>query len=127
MNANITKPNESKPARVENERPTVRPRVDVFENASEYLVLADLPGAAKDAIDVQFEAGELRIVAKRSLGTKGVALAEEARPADYERVFAMPEGVDPEKIEAKLTNGVLEVHLPKAAAKRPHRIDVRAS
>ena len=56
----------------------------------------------------------------------GQALAEEYRVADYRRAFAMPEGIDSEKIEAELSNGVLTVHLPKSSAKKPRRIDVRA-
>jgi HSP20 family protein len=116
MSMNITKPNAETPARAESDRAALRPRVDVFENAHEYLVLADLPGAQRDAVDVHFEANELRIHGRR---------ADDA--ADYRRSFALPDGVDAEKIEAKLANGVLEVHLPKAAAKRPHRIEIRAS
>ena len=107
--------------------PAVRPHVDVFENENEFLVVADVPGATKDAIDVQFNAGELQIEARRNSTTPGPALAAEARIADYRRVFAMPDGVDAEKIEAELANGVLKVHLPKSAAKRPRRIDIRAS
>jgi len=109
------------------DRPAVRPRVDVFENEAEYLVVADMPGVAKDAVDIRFEDGELRFEARRATELPGTALAEEYRPADYRRAFAMPEGVDAEKITAELANGVLSVRLPKSAAKRPHRIEVRAS
>jgi HSP20 family protein len=116
MNTNMTRPNAEPPARAESDRATLHPRVDVFENEREYLVLADLPGAPRDTIDVHFEANELRINGRRADDT-----------ADYRRTFALPDGVEAEKIEAKLTNGVLEVHLPKAAAKRPHRIEIRAS
>lgn len=106
----------------------VHPRVDVFENEAEYLVIADVPGVNKDAIDVRFEDGELRLEAKRAHGAvTGQPLAAEYRVADYRRAFAMPDGVDAEKIQAELANGVLKVHLPKSAAKRPRRIDIRAS
>jgi HSP20 family molecular chaperone IbpA len=109
------------------ERPTLRPRVDVYENDAEYLVLADLPGVAGDAIDVRFEAGELHIEASRTLDAPGTPLVEEYRGATFARTFAMPDGIDSEAIEAKLANGVLEVKLPKTAAKRPRRIEVRTS
>ena len=104
----------------------IRPRVDVFENEHELLVVADVPGAAKDSIDVRFEGGELRLEARRGTAPEGQALAEEYRAADYKRAFAMPEGIDAEKIAAELSNGVLTVHLPKSSAKKPRRIDVRA-
>lgn len=108
-------------------RPAVRPRVDVFESEAEYLVVADVPGVSKDAIDIRFEDGELRIEARRESIATGQVLAEEYRAADYRRAFAMPDGVEAEKIAAELAGGVLKVHLPKSAAKRPRRIDIRAS
>jgi HSP20 family protein len=114
-----------------NEAPAARPRVDVFENASEYLVVVDVPGVGKDGVDVRFESGELRIEARRTPSptatTPGQPLAEEYRVGDYRRAFAMPDGIDGEKIEAALAHGVLQVHLPKSASKRPRRIDVRAT
>jgi HSP20 family molecular chaperone IbpA len=128
METNLTKDQQQAPARAEQERATVRPRVDVFENETEYLVVADVPGTTKDAVDVRFEDGELRLEARRvSASPAGQSLAEEYRVADYRRAFAMPEGVDADKIEAELAHGVLKVHLPKSASKRPRRIDIRAS
>lgn len=105
----------------------VRPRVDVFENDAEYLFLADVPGAAKDAIDVRFEQGELLIEAHRTQETALKPLAQETRYADYRRAFALPEGVDAEKIEAALANGVLTVHVPKSAATRARRIPIKTA
>lgn len=102
-----------------NQPAATRPRVDVFENAQEYLVIADLPGVAKEDLDVRFESGELRIEARRTGG-------QETERGGYRRAFAMPEGLDAEKIAAELAHGVLEVHLPKATAKRPRRIEINA-
>jgi len=127
----MTKAPESTVVRAEQERLFVRPRVDVFENEAEYLVIADVPGVRNDAVDVHFKDGELRIEAHRTRGptstTGAQPLAEEYRAADYRRAFAMPDGVDADKIEAELAQGVLKVRLPKSAHKRPRRIDIRAS
>lgn len=102
----------------------VRPRVDVLENDAEWLVVADLPGVAKDAVDIRFEANELAIEARRPAADETGLLAQEYRASDFRRAFAMPDGIDAEKIEARLENGVLEVKLPKVAAKRPRKIAV---
>lgn len=108
--------------------PTVRPRVDVYENEAEYLVVADLPGVAKDAVDIRFEANELSIEARRTTPTEtGSLLAQEYRPATFVRAFTMPDGVDGEKIEARLDRGVLHVKLPKLAEKRPRKIQISAA
>jgi HSP20 family protein len=105
-----------------------RPRADAFENDKEFLIVLDVPGVAKDGVDVRFEDGELTIDAPRAHAPQGSkTLAEEYRTSDYRRAFALPDGVDGEKIEATLANGVLSVHIPKAAAKRARRIDVRTT
>ena len=134
MSNELTNRNEQRPTtqKASAEQPATRPRVDVFENAHEYLVVADVPGVAKDGVDVRFESGELRIEARRagsqaSQTGQAHVLGEEYRVGDYRRAFAMPDGIDADKIEAELAHGVLRVHLPKSAAKRPRRIDVRAS
>jgi len=125
MSNTITKSTAQAPAPAETQSQSlaVRPRVDVFEH--ELLVV--MPGVAKDAIDVRFEGGELRLEARRGPAPQGQPLAEEYRFADYRRAFAMPEGIDSEKLAAELSNGVLTVHLPKSSAKRTRRIDVRTS
>jgi HSP20 family protein len=121
----MQKKNETTPARPE-PRAVLRPRVDVFENDAEYLVVADLPGVSKDALDIRFEDGELRIRGSRSLREGAQALALESRAVDYERAFAMPDGIEGDQIGAELSAGVLRVRLPKAAQKRSRKIDVRA-
>lgn len=90
------------------------PRVDVWENDAELLLVADLPGVAPDAVDVQLEDGELVIEGRR---TKGRA---------YRRAFALGDGFDLDKVAARHVNGVLELRLPKAAHKRTRKIEVRA-
>lgn len=116
MKTDLTTRNEQSSARessAANETPAARPRVDVFENASEYLVVVDIPGVGKDGLDVRFESGELRIEARRSPSatdsSQGQPLAEEYRIADYRRA-------------GSLRRRLRQVHLEDA-----RRIDIRAS
>ncbi|MBS2014507.1 MAG: Hsp20/alpha crystallin family protein [Deltaproteobacteria bacterium] len=109
---------------------TFRPRVDVLESASEYLVVADMPGVTREAIDVKFENGALTLTGRRAEESHegaSTTLTQEQRIGSFERAFAMPEDVDAEKISAELANGVLSVRLPKQSAKQPRKIEVRAS
>lgn len=133
MNTELSRKNETTPTRAGEPRAPrppesriTRPRVDVFENATEYLVVADLPGVPREALTVSFDDGELRIAAKRGDERPGQPLAMESGAADYERAFAMPDGIDAEAIAAQLANGVLRVRLPKSAARQARKIDVRA-
>lgn len=123
---NVKSEKQATVAREEPPRAFTRPRVDVFEHEAEYLVVADMPGVSPDALDVRFESGELRIEGRRRAGPQGNALHEESRRLDFARVFAMPEGIEADKIDASLDRGVLTLKLPKSAAKRPRRIAVRA-
>ena len=104
---------------------TVAPPVDVYENANELLVMADVPGASHDGIDVQLEKGQLAIFARRTDEGAGDAVATEYRPRHYFRVFSVPQGIDALKIDAQLTAGVLRLRLPKSESLRPRRIEVK--
>lgn len=128
MNQSLAKQKESgEKAVVERERPAIRPRVDVYEGEAEYLVVADMPGVARESVEIRFDGGELTLEARREAPAPGTGLLTEYRVADLRRAFAMPDGIDAEKIEAELANGVLTVHLPKSAQKRPRKIQIRAS
>lgn len=108
------------PAEKLDQRPTVAPAVDIFENKEELLILADLPGVEKDDVRLNFDKGHLTIEARpRDFGA-------DEEPFDYKRTFVVPQGIDAEKIAANLTAGVLRVTLPKPAALKPRQIQVRA-
>lgn len=104
---------------------TVAPPVDVYENGDELLVVADVPGANHDGIEVQLEKGQLTILARRGGETTGTPVATEYRSQDYFRVFSVPQGIDASKIDAQLTAGVLRLRLPKSESLKPRRIEVK--
>ena len=121
----MTKYDERAPERVQ-QRFTVAPRVDVYENANELLLLCDVPGATQESVSIQLDKGQLTIEASRKDEMTGSALVAEYRPADYARVFSVPQGIDAAKIDAQLSGGVLRLRLPKSEALRPRRIEVRS-
>jgi HSP20 family molecular chaperone IbpA len=104
---------------------TVSPPVDVYENADELLVVADVPGVSSDAIDVRVENGTLTLEARRAAETSGPALAREYAEVDYVRTFRIPAGIDAANVSAEAKNGTLVVRLPKVAALKPRKIAVR--
>ena len=108
------------------QRPVVAPAVDVFENANELLVVADLPGVARDRMSIHFEKGRLTIAGTRAAPSWTPAFAE-AASADFRRTFLVPQGIDAEHISAELAQGVLTVHLPKHASVKPRRIEIKVS
>lgn len=107
---------------------TYRPNVDIFETADELLLLADMPGADGDSIDVALESGILTIQAqvpsRSRAGARG--LLHEFGVGNFHRRFEVDETLDPEAVTAEYRDGTLTVHLPKAKAARRRRIPVSA-
>lgn len=106
-----------------------RPNCDIVEREDELLVLADVPGARGDQIDVKFEDGALTIHApvERRQAPDTEYLLCEYGVGDYWRTFQVSEVVDASKISAEYANGVLTLHLPKAEAVKPRKIAVTTS
>jgi HSP20 family protein len=104
------------------------PHVDVAESENGYLLIADLPGLEKSDISIIIEDGVLRIDGERKFNYK----QEKEKYAHFERSsgkfsrsFVLPDEVEAEKIEAKMSNGVLELIIPKAEIAKPKKIDIK--
>ncbi len=105
-----------------------RPNADILERPDELLVLADLPGAKSDRIDVKFEKGALTLhatVAERQSEDQHY-LAHEYGVGDYYRTFQVSEAIDAGRISAEYADGVLTLHLPKAESIKPRKISISA-
>jgi len=96
----------------------IAPHVDIFENETELLVVADVPGLDPKDIGVHVDLPEFRIEA---------SVKSESDPVVYTRTFRVDERIDPERVKAEYRDGVLRVHLAKSAAFRPRKVDVRSS
>lgn len=103
-----------------------RPEVDIMEQQDELLVLADMPGARNDAIDVNFEDGtlEIRAAVDPRHGDDENYLLQEYGIGDYYRTFQVNESIDASRISAEYADGVLTLHLPKAESVKPRKIAV---
>lgn len=126
----VAKPAAEQPALAERTRCgcCYRPSVDILEQNDELLVVADVPGARSDSIDVNFEDGTLEIqaaVAPRQADGDELLLRE-YDVGDYYRSFQVSEAIDASKISAQYADGVLTLRLPKAEALKPRKIAVAA-
>lgn len=107
-------------------RPVIAPPVDIYENPEEILLYADLPGVPEERLTVRLEKDQLSIEGRPAREDSGTLLAGSKKHADYRREFIVPKGIDAEKIEATIRQGVLRVRLPKLAAIKPRQIEVKA-
>lgn len=97
----------------------LRPRVDLYENAEELLMLADMPGATANSVNIRIDNAQLTLMAEREIAS--------GHYVRYHRAFQVPDTVDPEKIAAELKEGVLRVHLHKTERAKPRTISIKSS
>ena len=100
------------------------PRVDFFEVDGSYELTAELPGMTDKDMECSLSGNMLTVKGEKREDTvkerKGYHL-QERRYGSFMRSFPLPKDVNPEKIEASVTNGLLRVTLPKDANKETTR------
>ncbi len=97
------------------ERRAFVPRVDIYETNDAIAVVADMPGVDADSLEISLEQNVLTINGYiNDVQPEDYALAyAEYRTGDYVRSFTLSNQIDQSKIEAKVKDGVLRLHLPK--------------
>ena len=105
----------------------VTPPVDIYETQEGLVVKADLPGVAKDNMDIRVENNLLTIHAKAAHAARGEPIYREYGLVNFFRQFELNERVDQSKISAELNHGVLTLNLPKAEEAKPRKIDVKVA
>jgi HSP20 family protein len=103
------------------------PAVDVFEEADNIRITAEIPGVQPENIAISLEGNLLTIS-----GTKQQEAEEKTERVHryervygaFERAFTLPASVEPKDIKARYDNGVLTVTLPKSEKAKPRQIEV---
>ncbi len=103
------------------------PAVDIFETEDALTLKADIPDVNTDDIDIRVENGTLTLKGARKFvkdeNAKGYHRIERSY-GDFVRSFAVPPSVENDKVEAKYTNGVLTITLPKKETAKPRQVKV---
>lgn len=107
---------------------TYQPDVDIIETDGELLLRADLPGVDEKSVQVSLEDGVLSIRGDVSLAPYEnlTPVYTEYEVGNYEQRFRVSSRIDAARIAARLTDGVLELHLPKVAEAQPRQISIEA-
>ena len=110
------------------DREVFSPRADVLETGEAIVVVADMPGVVEDSVDITLEKNVLTIQGRVDAPEReGYKLTYgEYQDGDYERSFALSEGVDRDGIEATVKDGVLRLTLPKSKEAAARKIPVKA-
>src|SRR3954449_11891261 len=106
------------------------PPVDLVEAEDHFVLKADLPGLAEDDVNIEIRDGSLTISGERKAEhesrERGWYRVERSF-GRFSRSLTLPEGVDPDGVEATFDKGVLEVRIPKPEPRKPRRVAIRAS
>jgi len=106
---------------------TWTPAVDIYETADTIVMKAELPGVAREDIQIQIDGSTLTLKGERRFA-KDVQeesyLRIERAYGSFHRSFTLPATVRQEKVRALFKDGVLELTLPKAEDSKPKRISV---
>ena len=134
MKSNAVQTNDKQSAAAHDNADTDRgramvPRVDVSEDDTGITLLADLPGVARDQLELHVEADTLSIEAPVNAPAPGdlEAVYAEVRLPRYRRLFTLSRELDASRIDAQLKDGVLRLRIPKQAHAQPRRIQVSAA
>ncbi len=108
--------------------PVYVPAVDIFEDDDGIVVVADVPGASSDGVEVDLDSGTLTIGAQVADPRQDDEsdIVREWDSGRYYRQFSLSDQIDQNRIEASLTDGVLRVRLPKVEQAKPRKIEVKA-
>ena len=108
----------------------ITPAIDIRESDSEYVVTADLPGIAKEDLDITIKDSVLTInaetVSEKTVKSESRVLRQERRAGRFVRSFRVGSVVDDSNISADYKDGVLTVVLPKREAVTPRKIEISA-
>lgn len=99
---------------------------DVEETDDEFVVELDLPGVKRDDVDVEVRENQVRVAGEIKERERTGLLHRRSRPVGrFDYLVAVPGEVDPDRVEAALADGVLTIHLGKAARSRPRHVEIK--
>jgi HSP20 family protein len=107
------------------ERAGWSPPVDLEELDDAYVVEADVPGVKPEDVNIELVGNELSITGEVKVQErKGTVRRQMRRTGRFDYRLSLPSQVDPEKVEASLSNGVLAIRVPKSERAQRRRIEI---
>ena len=106
------------------------PPMDLVEADDHFVLKADLPGLGEGDVNIEVQDGSLTISGERRAEheeqERGWYRIERAF-GSFNRSLSLPDGVDPDAIEATFSQGVLELRIPKPEQRKPRRIEISST
>jgi HSP20 family protein len=104
------------------------PAMDLVETEGHFVLRADLPGLSEEDVAIELEDNVLTVAGERQAEhedkREGFYRLERSS-GQFRRSLTLPDGIDPEAIEARFDKGVLEVRIPKPEERKPRRVAIQ--
>src|ERR1044072_4751708 len=104
------------------------PAMDLVETEDHFVLKADLPGLTEGDVNVEVEDNVLTVSGERKAEhedkREGYVRVERSY-GTFRRSLTLPEGIDPEAVQASFENGVLEVRIPKPEERKPRKVSIQ--
>ena len=106
----------------------VFPLVNVTEDKDTFFVRAELPGIKPEELDISVTGNNLTVSGERKMPAEDANATYHRREREegrFSRMIALPAQIDPGKVEARSSEGVLTIVLPKAEIAKPKQITIK--
>src|SRR3954468_24159482 len=101
------------------------PAINVYAHQDGIVITAELPGVNEDDLDISVHRDTVTLRGQPE-GAQGYH-CRERRSGPFGRTFSLPFQVDPERVKAKLRNGILTLTLQRPEQDKPKRIRISAT
>jgi HSP20 family protein len=118
----------SGPARYGTAGSGVFPPMNVTQDADSFYVRAEVPGITASELSISAVKNRLSIAGRREIPNEHerASYHRKERPeGSFNRTLTLPTEIDVERIDARYSDGILTLHLPKAEAAKPRLISVK--
>src|SRR5690606_7505027 len=101
------------------------PLADLSETEDAYLVEVEVPGVSREDISIDLSGTELVITGERKEREREGWFRHRTRSVGrFHYAVTLPRDIDPDGVDATLSQGVLTVRIPKSKALKPRRIAI---
>jgi len=102
------------------------PPINVFQQGDGLVAILELPGVAKDHLEIQAKDNVIRISGKKAITyPEGVSVHRRERlSGNFDRTLTVPMQIDADGIKAEYRDGVLALFIPRAESDKPRSIRI---
>ncbi len=103
------------------------PPMDLVETDGQYVLRADLPGLSEADVKIELTDNVLTVSGERRpehQETTGGYYRVERAFGGFSRSLTLPEGVNPDAVQAHFDSGVLEIRIPKPEQRQPRKVEI---